>query len=147
MILRPSVSNLTSTLIASLFLLLILALPHPTTALSPSTVPLFCKCTCGLNSTIIPLNTPPPPSTPPSTPPHDLLFLRSPSTTSPTCADCTRSFCASYNLPICKDTKEEDITTTCFARDAVMDRVLVWGFLLVTVGLIAWAGVRGCVGR
>ena len=37
------------------------------------------------------------------------------------------------------------MVTSCFARDGVMDRVLVWGFVVVTVGLLVWAGVRGWV--
>ena len=41
--------------------------------------------------------------------------------------------------------KEEDVVTSCFARDGVMDRVLVWGFVVVTLGLLVWAGVRGWV--
>lgn len=66
--------------------------------------------------------------------------------TARTCADCTRSFCLGYNLPFCKGVqKEEEVVTACFARDGVMDRVLVWGFVVVTVGLVAWAGVRGWV--
>lgn len=35
--------------------------------------------------------------------------------------------------------------TSCFARDALLDRVLVWGFVIVTLGLLGWAGVRGWV--
>ena len=63
-----------------------------------------------------------------------------------TCADCTRNFCLSYNLPVCKSVqKEEEVVTSCFARDSIMDRVLVWGFVVVTVGLLLWAGVRGWV--
>lgn len=59
-----------------------------------------------------------------------------------TCSDCNRNFCLSYNLPFCKDVQEEEVVTSCFARDGVMDRVLVLGFVIVTVGLLLWAGVR-----
>ncbi|RPB20898.1 hypothetical protein L211DRAFT_769357, partial [Terfezia boudieri ATCC MYA-4762] len=100
---------------------LFLLLTTSISASSFSPPPLFCKCTCGTNSTIIPLDEPP----------H-------------TCADCTRSFCLGYNLPFCKGVqKEEDVATSCFARDGLMDRVLVWGFVIVTVGLLVWAGIRG----
>ncbi|OKO94326.1 hypothetical protein PENSUB_11593 [Penicillium subrubescens] len=30
------------------------------------------------------------------------------------CNDCNRKFCLDYELPICKDAKEEDVFTTCF---------------------------------
>jgi hypothetical protein len=30
------------------------------------------------------------------------------------CADCTRAFCLEYNLPICRDAREEDVFTSCF---------------------------------
>lgn len=45
------------------------------------------------------------PSTRPSRPHHKL-----------TCADCTRAFCLDYNLPICKNAREEDVFTTCFRK-------------------------------
>lgn len=59
-----------------------------------------------------------------------------------TCSDCNRGFCLSYNLPFCKDVPEEEVVTSCFARDGVMDRVLVLGFVIVTMGLLLWAGIR-----
>jgi hypothetical protein len=59
-----------------------------------------------------------------------------------TCADCNKQFCLSYNLPICKDVAEDNVFTTCFQRDSVKDQVVVWGFLLVTLGLLAWAAVK-----
>ncbi|KAF8420227.1 hypothetical protein EV426DRAFT_675622 [Tirmania nivea] len=159
---------------------LLLLLTPLTTASSFSPPPLFCKCTCGTNSTIIPLDERPPPLSgfaggkssdsglrprwespnshpglemhPP--PPGDLfpisIFRRegggSGGGAPRTCADCTRSFCLGYNLPFCKGVqKEEEVVTSCFARDGVMDRVLVWGFVVVTVGLLVWAAVRGWV--
>ena len=108
-----------------------------TSALSAltSTPGSFCKCICNTNSTIIALN---------------------PSTTSPafaarqsfskhhslTCADCTRSFCASYNLPICKDVADEQIFTSCFQRDSLKDELVIYLFLTVTTGLLVWAGIK-----
>ena len=70
-----------------LLLLLSLLLAHPASATSL----LFCKCTCGANSTIIPLPA-----------------------LGGSCGDCNRSFCIDYNLPICRDVKEEDVVTVCF---------------------------------
>jgi hypothetical protein len=31
-----------------------------------------------------------------------------------TCLDCNKQFCQNYNLPICKDAKDEDIFATCY---------------------------------
>ncbi|KAK4033298.1 hypothetical protein C8A01DRAFT_19746 [Parachaetomium inaequale] len=128
--------------------------------LASATVPSFCKCTCFQNSTIIPLGPqhdsnnqpPPPPSRPkpsPSTTPtsisrrhtlntHPLL----PRESSTSCKQCNRAFCLKYNLPICKDAEEKDIKTSCFQRDSPKDRVIVWGFLLGTAGLLGWAALR-----
>lgn len=64
----------------------------------------FCKCICGANSTIISLNNA---RRPPS--------ADGSSSTSPrTCNDCNRQFCLDYKLPICKGTKDEEISTECF---------------------------------
>ncbi|KAI5807331.1 hypothetical protein DFH27DRAFT_650852 [Peziza echinospora] len=133
-----------STIIILSLLLLLTILTPPTAASLFSSAPpaLFCKCTCGTNSTIIPLS-----SAPPITPQPPHRAPRAPAA-STTCADCTRSYCLGYNLPICKDIKrEEDVVTSCFARDSVGDRLIVWGFVVVTGGLVVWAGVRGWVGR
>ena len=61
------------------------------------------------------------------------------------CAQCNRAFCLRYNLPICKDAEEKDVTTMCFQRDSHKDQIIVWGFILGTVGLLGWAGVRRVV--
>ncbi|KAK3401823.1 hypothetical protein B0T20DRAFT_369558 [Sordaria brevicollis] len=61
---------------------------------------------------------------------------------SSSCTQCNRAFCLQYNLPICKDAEEKDVTTTCFQRDSRKDKVIVWGFILGTAGLLGWAGVR-----
>lgn len=101
------------------FLLLVLTLT--THAIKAPTS--YCKCICFQNSTIIPLNSPPDTS---SSSPQN-LHLRDEDSTSTTtdtnggkkhhtltCNDCNRAFCLDYNLPICKNAKEEDVFATCF---------------------------------
>ncbi|KAK4449640.1 hypothetical protein QBC34DRAFT_438076 [Podospora aff. communis PSN243] len=85
----------------------------------------FCKCICLTNSTIISL-----------TPKPGVTDL---------CSICNRSFCAGYRLPICKDIEEAQIKTDCFQRDSAKDRVIVWAFMLGTMGLLGWAGLRRLV--
>lgn len=34
------------------------------------------------------------------------------------------------------------MTTMCFRRDSLKDQVIVWGFILGTVGLLGWAAAR-----
>ncbi|KAK0616758.1 hypothetical protein B0T14DRAFT_556176 [Immersiella caudata] len=85
----------------------------------------FCKCICLTNSTIIEI-----------TPKPGITDL---------CSVCNRSFCLSYNLPICKDIEEAQIKTDCFQRDSAKDRVIVWAFILGTAGLLGWAGLRRLV--
>ncbi|KAK3503811.1 hypothetical protein B0T13DRAFT_533581 [Neurospora crassa] len=140
-------------------------------SLVSASAPTFCKCTCFSNSTIIrlgpqpddPANNnpqqPPPPSKPTATmtatasPPNSprspsdqsqfLLHLGgSKRAASSSCTQCNRAFCLQYNLPICKDAEEKDVTTTCFQRDSRKDEIIVWGFILSTAGLLGWAGVR-----
>ena len=31
-----------------------------------------------------------------------------------TCLDCNKQFCQNYNLPICRDAKDEDVFATCY---------------------------------
>jgi len=47
-----------------------------------------------------------------------------------------------YNLPICKDAKEEDVFTTCFQRDSAKDEAVVFIFIFATVGLLIYAAIR-----
>jgi hypothetical protein len=47
-----------------------------------------------------------------------------------------------YNLPICKDAEEKDVVTMCFQRDSRKDMIIVWGFIVGTLGLLCWAGVK-----
>ncbi|KAI0401071.1 hypothetical protein F4802DRAFT_601346 [Xylaria palmicola] len=83
-----------------------------------SSAPLFCKCTCFKNSTLIQLG-------PQSS-----------------CAQCAHAFCLSQNLPICKDAAENDVLSTCIQRDSRKDQIIVWGFILGTAGLLGWAAVK-----
>ncbi|RYP72943.1 hypothetical protein DL769_004343 [Monosporascus sp. CRB-8-3] len=127
--------------------------------------PTFCKCTCFKNSTLIQLG--PSKSTSPTDP--TLLFsprdsdlssqqdaqnsLRSAPlppgleqrAASTSCTQCTRAFCLSQNLPICRDAEETDVVATCFQRDSRKDRIIVWGFILGTAGLLGWAAARRVV--
>ncbi|KAL1305609.1 hypothetical protein AAFC00_007210 [Neodothiora populina] len=44
------------------------------------------------------------------------------------------------------DRIEDVVFATCFQRDSVKDQVIVWGFLGLTVGLLAWSFVGGFLG-
>jgi hypothetical protein len=130
-----------------LTLLLLLSLTTSTLSALTTTPGSFCKCICNTNSTIIALN-PPTTSNPPS--PH--ILPRETENNQPThhklsCTDCTRSFCLSYNLPICKDVPEDKIFTSCFQRDSLKDELVIYLFLAVTTGLLVWAGVKPWVER
>ncbi|KAI0467610.1 putative MFS transporter [Xylaria cf. heliscus] len=83
-----------------------------------ASAPLFCKCTCFKNSTLIQLGA------------------------QAACAQCTHAFCLSQNLPICKDAADADVLSTCIQRDSRKDQIIVWGFILGTTGLLAWAAAR-----
>ena len=124
-----------------LIVLLYLILVNPALTALTSTPGSFCKCICNTNSTIIALN--------PSTTTSAARVARASDSASGapkhhklTCADCTRSFCASYNLPICKDVDEDKIFTSCFQRDSLKDELVIYLFLAVTTGLLVWAGAK-----
>ncbi|KAH8179117.1 hypothetical protein LIA77_00636 [Sarocladium implicatum] len=120
-------------------LLLLAMLSIFVTLSSASSAPVFCKCTCNKNSTIIPLD--------PNASPDPSLFLlpRDDSDLTPkagsssTCSQCTKAFCLGQGLDICKDAEEDDVVTLCFKRDSIKDRIIVWGFIVGTVGLLGWA--------
>ncbi|KAK5089380.1 hypothetical protein LTR70_007072 [Exophiala xenobiotica] len=133
-------------------LLTLLLLTTPIHALNQPTS--YCKCICFQNSTIIPLNSPPSTSASPSSNP---LLSRTenndekrpePQTSRDqkhhelTCNDCNRAFCLDYNLPVCKDAKEEDVFAQCFQRDSLKDRTIVTVFILATASLLGWALVK-----
>ncbi|KAL2759966.1 hypothetical protein ACRALDRAFT_1079119 [Sodiomyces alcalophilus JCM 7366] len=58
------------------------------------------------------------------------------------CMRCTKAFCLAQELAICTDATEEDVQTSCFQRDSRKDRIIVWGFIVITGGLLIWAAVR-----
>ncbi|KAI2468227.1 hypothetical protein F4781DRAFT_279831 [Annulohypoxylon bovei var. microspora] len=124
--------------------------------------PTFCKCTCFKNSTLIQLG--PQGDNPntfesahsaadPPTPPPSSQALLSRSLANPekraasaSCTQCTRAFCLSQHLPICKDAEEnDDVVAMCFQRDSRKDQIIVWGFILGTTGLLGWAAARRVV--
>ena len=114
---------------------------------------------CGKNSTIIPLG--PESQTPsllrraivlnpeqlhglPNSPPasDDKLSARSKSTS---CSECTKAFCLGQGISFCKDVHEDDVTTMCFKRDSNKDKIIVWGFIVGTLGLLGWAAFKRVV--
>ncbi|KAH9886603.1 hypothetical protein F4778DRAFT_474074 [Xylariomycetidae sp. FL2044] len=68
-----------------------------------------------------------------------------PRAASSSCTQCTRAFCLTQNLPICKDAEETDVVATCFQRDSRKDQIIVWGFILGTLGLLGWAAAKRVV--
>lgn len=120
--------------------------------------PTFCKCTCFTNSTIIEITNKP--KTPPAKDPSPADGDKKPATPdeSPisqrgeerlakragpaSCSQCNRAFCLDYNLPICKGAEEKDVVTMCFQRDSRKDQIIVWGFIVGTLGLLGWAGAQ-----
>ncbi|KAB8257538.1 hypothetical protein BDV32DRAFT_127307 [Aspergillus pseudonomiae] len=134
-----------------LLFIVFLSLTTFTLASSPAS---FCKCTCFSNSTIIPLHPAKPETTALTSVFH--LLSRSDSTDdhdntnerraskyrSLSCNDCNRKFCLDYDLPTCKDAKEEDVFTTCFQRDSRKDEAIVFIFIIATSGLLAWAVLK-----
>ncbi|KAG6132025.1 hypothetical protein E4U28_006743 [Claviceps purpurea] len=153
---------------------------------SAAYAPVFCKCTCFKNSTIIPLG--PKSQQPQSDSPSHALLSRffssdslplfatpllsagpksadslvrgtdddddddddtrsrsnnvSPRSLSTSCSECTKSFCLNQGIDFCKEAKEEDVVTMCFQRDSNKDRIIVWGFILGTTGLLGWAALK-----
>ncbi|KAF4465798.1 MFS transporter [Fusarium albosuccineum] len=110
--------------------------------------PTFCKCTCFKNSTIIPLGPKDESSSRQlrSAPLFDNpLQTRSelqPRSKSKSCSECTKAFCLKQGIDFCKDATEEDVTTMCFQRDSNKDKIIVWGFIIGTVGLLGWAAFK-----
>ncbi|OAA52529.1 hypothetical protein BBO_00370 [Beauveria brongniartii RCEF 3172] len=110
-----------------------------------SSAPTFCKCTCFKNSTIIPLG--PEHQSKRSSPFFDTVDVSSseslavaPRSASTSCTECTKAFCLKQGIPFCKDATEDDVFTMCFQRDSNKDKIIVWVFILGTVGLLGWAG-------
>ncbi|KAL5393134.1 hypothetical protein PMIN02_005834 [Paraphaeosphaeria minitans] len=112
-----------------LFLLAFLSLFSLALAKTPTS---FCKCTCAGNSTIVALDAP-------ATSQKSSPNLRE-RATKKMCNDCNRQFCLGY--PFCQGVKEDQVFTTCFQRDSAKDQAVVWIFILATMGLLSYAGVR-----
>ncbi|KAI1388048.1 uncharacterized protein F4822DRAFT_408465, partial [Hypoxylon trugodes] len=113
-----------------------------------ASAPTFCKCTCFKNSTLIQLGPQGDSSASfsNSAPPESGHSLRSlplqDRAASASCTQCTRAFCLSQHLPICKDAEENDVVAMCFQRDSRKDQIIVWGFILGTTGLLGWAAAK-----
>ncbi|KAL7272634.1 hypothetical protein RUND412_004546 [Rhizina undulata] len=122
------------SLLSILFLLLLL-LPPTLANTNSASAALFCKCTCFKNSTIIPL----------SGSDSGSGFVEGGG--GGNCNDCNRQFCIGYNLPICREAKEEDVLATCFQRDSIKDKTVVFIFIFATVGLLGYALVRPWVAK
>ncbi|KAI1373185.1 hypothetical protein F4677DRAFT_430503 [Hypoxylon crocopeplum] len=105
-----------------------------------ASAPTFCKCTCFKNSTLIQLG-PQGDSSPSFSNSLRSLPLED-RAASTSCTQCTRAFCLSQHLPICKDAEENDVVTMCFQRDSRKDQIIVWGFILGTTGLLGWAAAK-----
>ncbi|KAI1146512.1 hypothetical protein F4825DRAFT_456418 [Nemania diffusa] len=108
---------------AHIYSLLLLFLGVLVSMTAAESAPLFCKCTCFKNSTLIQLGQ------------------------QASCAQCTHAFCLAQNLPICKDAAgadaaDTDVLSTCIQRDSRKDEIIIWAFLLGTAGLLVWAAVR-----
>ncbi|KAK2055629.1 hypothetical protein LY76DRAFT_618431 [Colletotrichum caudatum] len=113
--------------------LLLLLLCGLVALVSADSAPTFCRCTCFKNSTIVALG-----------PQHkDNQSGGTPSrAASPSCSQCTKAFCLTSGIDFCRDATEENVQTMCFQRDSNKDRVIVWGFILGTAGLLGWAALK-----
>lgn len=99
----------------------------------------LCKCTCfQTNSTLVPLYSPVDPAKP--------------------CTTCTRQFCLDQGLEVCKGAKlehtdhdvgtglEGDVWAKCFEREGYKDQSIITLYILVVVGLVGYAAMRGRLG-
>ncbi|KAF5022050.1 hypothetical protein F66182_5933 [Fusarium sp. NRRL 66182] len=115
-------------------------------SLAAASAPTFCKCTCFKNSTIIPLG---PKDDKSSSQLRravlDIPPQLEPRSKSKSCSECTKAFCLKHGIDFCKDATEEDVTTMCFQRDSNKDKIIVWGFIVGTVGLLGWAAFKKVV--
>ncbi|KAF9873426.1 hypothetical protein CkaCkLH20_09239 [Colletotrichum karsti] len=112
---------------------------------SANSAPTFCKCTCFKNSTIVALGPQRSDDKSESSPrdiPSSNLHQEAKRAASSSCSQCTKAFCLSRGIDFCRDATEENVQTMCFQRDSNKDRVIVWGFLLGTTGLLGWAAFK-----
>ncbi|KAH7311565.1 hypothetical protein B0I35DRAFT_411745 [Stachybotrys elegans] len=143
---------------ARIHLLLLLLTAFVALALADS-APTFCKCTCFKNSTIIALDADSTSGTQgaDSTSLHRFLARdgdddkdgdEAPDSKTASrggaapCSACTKAFCLNQDLLICDGAEEEDVTTMCFQRDSNKDKIIVWAFIVGTVGLLGWAAFK-----
>lgn len=68
-----------------------------------------------------------------------------PRSASTSCSECTKAFCLGQGIDFCKDAEEDDVFTMCFQRDSNKDRIIVWGFIFGTLGLLGWAAFKRVV--
>ncbi|KAL7919322.1 hypothetical protein ACQKWADRAFT_301726 [Trichoderma austrokoningii] len=123
--------------------LLVLLLAAFIALASASSAQRFCKCTCFKNSTIIPLG--PQHQSDSRSILYDASFSpqdRVPRSATSSCSECTKAFCLSQGIAFCKDAEEDDVVTMCFQRDSNKDKIIVWGFIFGTLGLLGWAAFK-----
>ncbi|ORX73387.1 hypothetical protein DL89DRAFT_255485 [Linderina pennispora] len=121
-------------LISSL-LVCLLVLAQPCLGADPTK---FCKCTCGQNSTIIEMTKFALSHLPHASQPIDTDTLM-PSV----CMNCTRLLCGIAEPDLCDGAAvDEEIVPLCFQRDSLQDQLIVNGFLLLVIGLLAWTAMR-----
>lgn len=73
---------------------------------------LFCRCNCGANYTVVPVDT---------------------------CNDCTKRFCVKNADKSCQNVELAQISTSCFTRESTMHQVIIYMFLAITAGLLFYA--------
>jgi len=123
---------------ALLLLVVVLSLTNLSLAASSSTL---CKCACLGKSFLIHLDGKPRSS------PASPVGKSDAKQGHGTCLDCNKQFCQNYNLPICKDAKNEDVVATCYQRDSAKDQAIVFIFIFATVGLLVYAGLKPWIDR
>ncbi|PHH52601.1 hypothetical protein CFIMG_005604RA [Ceratocystis fimbriata CBS 114723] len=133
-------------------------------SLAAAQAPVFCKCTCFKNSTIVPLDNisagsdhgirssiyKPPFGFDFISSDDEAITAKSASDSSPlerrvpppSCTRCTKAFCLNQGIDFCKTAKEDDVQTMCFQRDSEKDKIIIWAFILGTSGLLGWAAYR-----
>lgn len=78
----------------------------------------LCRCECGSNYTVLPLQL-------------EGVDL--------SCNNCTKKYCAEHASSICSSIDDASIGTSCFQRESVFDQFVVYGFVVVTGVLLAYA--------
>lgn len=77
-------------------------------SLTPAASSTLCKCACLGKSFLIHLDGKPRSS------PASPVGKSDAKQGHGTCLDCNKVFCQNYNLPICKDAKNDDVVATCY---------------------------------